>query len=171
MGFQELLWRQQPGVSEGLHSISHPCCFAMRALPQGVLWYFLEDTKSSPWCWNIPRLPLQAALVTINPCLVSCHPKGEHPKAFLLLSLWRWKYALVISKSFVEHKVKNPNLSHHEGSMRQLLESHSISPLTLVEIPSSDPESLVERSTVSQNTSTYPGQPGEEPGQGREEEP
>lgn len=76
---------------------------------------------------------------------------------------------LVISNSFVKHKVKNPNLSHHGGGVRQLRASHNISPLTLAEIPPSDPESLAGEGTASQSACTYPGQPGEGPGQRREE--
>lgn len=78
---------------------------------------------------------------------------------------------LVISNSFVKHKVKNPNLSHHGGGVRQLHASHNISPLTLAEIPPSDLESLEEEGPASPSACTYPGQPEEGPGQRREEQP
>lgn len=145
---------QQPLLLRGENTLS------------GVLQHFSEETKFPPWCWNIPQLPLQAVLTT-TPCLVSWSQEKQ-PKAFSSCLAWRWKYALVISQSFVKHKVKNPNLSHHEGGARQLLASHSISPLTLAEIPPSDPERLAEGGTASQSTCTYPGQPGEGPGQRRE---
>lgn len=108
--------------------------------------------------------------MTIDPCLVSWHQEKQ-PSAFSSCLVWRWKYVLVISNSFVKHKVKNPNLSHHGGGVRQLRASHNISPLTLAEIPPSDLESLEEEGLASPSACTYPGQPGEGPGQRREEQP
>lgn len=47
---------------------------------------------------------------------------------------------VIISDSFVKHKVKNLNLPVSQGSTRKLPVSQTLSPLTLTEIPPLEPE-------------------------------